>query len=62
MASSTAGGVQHPLLRFVDDAEFWVDPAAGVVQVRSASRLGRKDLGVNRDRIETIRARWRAGG
>lgn len=42
-------------LKFVDDAEFWFDPAAGVVQVRSASRIGRKDFGVNRARIEVIR-------
>lgn len=45
------------LMRFVDDTEFWFDPAAGVVQVRSASRVGRKDLGVNRARIEALRAR-----
>jgi uncharacterized protein (DUF1499 family) len=44
------------LLRFVDDAEFWYDPAAQAIQVRSASRLGRKDFGVNRARIEAIRA------
>ncbi|MCI1191575.1 DUF1499 domain-containing protein [Calidifontimicrobium sp. SYSU G02091] len=43
-------------LRFVDDAEFWADGAAGVVQVRSASRLGHSDLGVNRQRIEALRA------
>ena len=43
-------------LGFVDDCEFWFDPAANVVQVRSASRLGRKDLGVNRQRVEAIRA------
>ena len=43
-------------LKFVDDVEFWVDPAASVLQVRSASRVGRKDFGVNRDRIEAIRA------
>jgi uncharacterized protein (DUF1499 family) len=42
-------------MRFVDDAEFWFDPASGVVQVRSASRVGRKDFGVNRARIEVIR-------
>ena len=42
-------------MKFVDDAEFWFDPAAGVVQVRSASRVGRKDFGVNRERIEAIR-------
>jgi uncharacterized protein (DUF1499 family) len=45
------------LMRFVDDAEFWFDPAAGAVQVRSASRVGRQDLGVNRSRVEVIRAR-----
>ena len=49
-------------LRFVDDAEFWADPAQpGVVQLRSASRLGRKDFGVNRARIEALRARLAAG-
>lgn len=41
--------------RLVDDAEFWVDPQAGVIQVRSAARLGETDLGANRDRIEAIR-------
>lgn len=46
------------LMRFVDDAEFWLDPAAGVIQLRSASRLGSGDLGANRHRIETIRARF----
>ena len=43
------------LLGFVDDTEFWFDPSAGVVQVRSSSRVGRKDLGVNRARVEAIR-------
>jgi uncharacterized protein (DUF1499 family) len=46
-----------PLMRFTDDVEFWFDPAAAVVQVRSASRVGQKDFGVNRSRIENIRAR-----
>lgn len=45
------------LMRFVDDAEFWFDPAAAVIQVRSASRVGRRDFNVNRARIEVIRAR-----
>jgi uncharacterized protein (DUF1499 family) len=48
------------VMRFTDDVEFWFDPAAGVVQVRSASRVGRKDFGVNRARIENIRARLAA--
>ena len=45
------------LMKFVDDVEFWFDPAAGVVQVRSASRVGRKDFGVNRQRVERLRGR-----
>ena len=49
------------MMKFVDDAEFWFDPRANVVQVRSASRLGRQDFGVNRARIEAIRARLEAG-
>lgn len=44
-------------LKFVDDLELWFDPANQVVQVRSASRIGRKDFGVNRQRVETLRAR-----
>ncbi|MEY4908324.1 MAG: hypothetical protein RL260_2042 [Pseudomonadota bacterium] len=47
-------------LRFVDDVEFWVDPAASVIEVRSASRLGREDFGVNRQRIDTVRATYLA--
>ena len=49
------------LMRFVDDVEFWFDPAAGVIQVRSASRVGHGDRGVNRARIEAIRERLAAG-
>jgi len=40
---------------FVDDVEFLVDPAENVIHVRSASRVGRSDLGVNRKRVEQIR-------
>jgi uncharacterized protein (DUF1499 family) len=43
------------LLKFVDDVEFWFDPQAQVVQVRSASRIGHGDRGVNRARVEAIR-------
>lgn len=42
---------------FVDDVEFLLDEKARVIHVRSASRLGRKDFGVNRERVEAIRAR-----
>lgn len=43
-------------LKFVDDAEFAVLPGENVIHVRSASRIGRRDFGVNRARIESIRA------
>ena len=49
------------VLKFTDDVEFWFDAAHGVVQVRSASRLGRGDFGVNRARVESIRAQLSAG-
>ena len=41
------------LLGYVDDVEFFFEGA--VVQVRSASRLGRRDFGVNRARVEQLR-------
>lgn len=44
------------IMGFVDDVEFYLDDHAALIQVRSASRLGESDLGVNRDRIETIRS------
>ncbi|NMM04999.1 DUF1499 domain-containing protein [Polaromonas sp.] len=45
-------------LKFTDDVEFFLDKAAAVIHVRSASRLGQKDLGVNRARVEALRARF----
>ncbi len=44
------------LMGFVDDVEFYLDPSASVIHVRSASRLGESDLGVNRKRIDALRA------
>ncbi len=44
------------LMGFVDDVEFYVNSADKTVEVRSASRLGESDLGVNRQRIEAIRS------
>ena len=41
---------------FVDDVEFALDAKAGVIHVRSASRLGVRDLGVNRRRVEILRS------
>jgi uncharacterized protein (DUF1499 family) len=46
------------LFRFVDDVEFLADEAAKVIHVRSASRVGSSDLGVNRRRVEAIRKLW----
>ena len=43
------------LFKFVDDAEFYFPEDENVIQVRSASRVGESDLGVNRRRIEQIR-------
>jgi uncharacterized protein (DUF1499 family) len=43
------------IMGFVDDVEFYLDPAAGVIQARSASRIGESDFGTNRRRIESIR-------
>ena len=48
------------LLGFVDDVEFLVSEKEGVIHVRSASRLGRRDYGVNRARVESIRSRLAA--
>jgi uncharacterized protein (DUF1499 family) len=48
------------LMGFVDDVEFYAAPDTGTIHVRSASRLGQSDLGVNRQRIEAIRQQWSA--
>lgn len=45
------------LMGFVDDVEFYLDNDTKTIQVRSASRLGESDLGVNRQRIEEIRSK-----
>jgi uncharacterized protein (DUF1499 family) len=47
------------VFRFVDDVEFLLDSAHGVIQVRSASRVGYSDFGVNRRRVERIRKAFR---
>lgn len=44
-----------PVLHFVDDVEFLLLPAEGIVHVRSASRIGHSDLGVNAERVELLR-------
>jgi uncharacterized protein (DUF1499 family) len=44
------------LLRFVDDVEFLFDDETKTIHFRSASRTGYGDLGVNRRRMEQVRA------
>ncbi len=46
------------LFGFVDDVEFSFDDQRKVIDVRSASRTGYSDLGVNRKRVEEIRKRF----
>ena len=51
------------VFRFVDDVEFYIPYTKGtetVIHVRSASRIGYSDFGVNRNRIEQIRTRLKA--
>ena len=45
------------VFRFVDDVEFYFDDAQKIIQMKSASRAGYSDLGVNRRRMEKIRKR-----
>lgn len=44
-----------PRMRYHDDLELLVEPD-GTVQVRSISRFGYRDFGVNRARVEALRA------
>ena len=47
-------------LRFVDDVEIVVDSTARLFRFRSASRIGRGDMGVNRARMTRVMERLRA--
>jgi uncharacterized protein (DUF1499 family) len=50
------------VFRFVDDLELELRKGEGVVAVRSASRVGHSDFGVNRRRIENLRKLLRDRG
>lgn len=43
---------------FVDDLQLRLDTRERLAHVRSASRVGRSDLGANRDRVEALRRHW----
>ena len=46
---------ETPLLRYVDDVELRHDKNKQRIHIRSASRVGKSDLGANRKRVEKIR-------
>lgn len=47
-----------PIMRFVDDVEFYFNMESNKIEFRSASRIGHSDLGLNRKRMENIRVRY----
>jgi uncharacterized protein (DUF1499 family) len=49
------------VFRFVDDVEFYLDRLEKKIHVRSASRAGKYDFGVNRRRVEAIRQAFTVG-
>ena len=55
--------VTSALVRFTDDLEFEFasGPGGGIIQVRSSSRVGYYDFGVNRSRIEALRTAFESG-
>lgn len=44
------------IMRFVDDLECYYDEENGLIQIRSASRIGYSDFNANRKRVEELRA------
>ncbi len=50
------------LMRYVDDLELHLPAGSNMVAVRSASRVGHSDMGVNRERVEALRGALRARG
>ncbi len=50
------------LMRYVDDLELQLRPEENIIAVRSASRVGYGDMGVNRARVEALRAGLVAAG
>ncbi len=44
------------VFRFVDDLELRIDTEQKTIHLRSASRVGRSDLGVNRKRVAHLKA------
>lgn len=53
--------VRSRIMRYVDDVEFGTNEEGGVIDLRSVSRVGYSDMGVNRKRVEAIREAFNAG-
>ena len=47
------------IYRYVDDLEVLLDAGAGKIHLRSASRAGYSDLGVNRKRVQALAEAYR---
>ena len=47
------------IFRFRDDVEFFIDQQSNLIHFRSASRVGKSDLGANRKRMEEIRTAFK---
>jgi uncharacterized protein (DUF1499 family) len=54
-AGYIAAAFSSPVFGFVDDVEIRVDAGEGLLHIRSASRVGYGDAGVNRKRLEQLR-------
>jgi uncharacterized protein (DUF1499 family) len=50
------------LFRYIDDLELRLDAKQQLIHVRSASRVGHSDFGVNKKRIDRIRAQFNPAG
>lgn len=56
------GEATSRIFRFVDDVEIVIDSTAHLFRFRSASRMGRSDMGVNRERMERVSVRLHEAG
>lgn len=46
------------IMRFVDDVECYYHEDTGIIDIRSASRIGYSDLNANRKRVEELREKF----
>jgi len=59
-ADYLAATFTSPVFRFVDDLELRIDREQKTIHLRSASRVGRSDLGANRKRVELLKNAFRS--